>query len=129
MQYHEFIGQVQHRARLGSTGEAVRATHATLEVLGQRLFGGQANKLASQLPSEVGHYLTEGQVSETFGVEEFFVRVSERENVDLPDAVHHARAVVSVVQEAVTPGEIDKVRAQLPDEYDPLFESGSEGEM
>lgn len=129
MQYHKFIGHVQSRARLGSTGEAVRATRATLEVLGQRLFDGQAGNLAAQLPSEIGLYLTKEQPSETFDLDEFFVRVSQRENVDLPDAVHHARAVLSVVQEAVTQGEIDKLRAQLPDDYDALFESGSEGEM
>lgn len=129
MQYHEFIGRVQNRARLGTTGEAVRATGATLEVLSQRLFEGQAGNLAAQLPEEVGRYLTETQDSETFGPEEFFKRVSQKENVDLPDAVHNARVVISVVQDAVTQGEIDKIQAQLPAEYNSLFESGSEGEM
>jgi uncharacterized protein (DUF2267 family) len=50
MTYDEFIGQVHHRARLGTTGDAVRATRATLEVLGERLFGGEAKDLAAQLP-------------------------------------------------------------------------------
>jgi len=53
----------------------------------------------------------------------------EREGVDLPDAVHQARAVISVLGEAVSPGEMADARAQLPDEYDPLFGLGSEGEM
>jgi uncharacterized protein (DUF2267 family) len=129
MQYDEFIGRVQNRARLGTSGEAVRATRATLEVLGERLFGGEAEDLAAQLPREVGRYLTADGGSESFGLDEFFRRVSEREEVELPDAVHHARAVMSVVQEAVTEGEVQDVLAQLPEEYRPLFESGSEGEM
>lgn len=129
MQYHDFIGKVQHRARLGTTEEAVRATRATLEVLGQRLYGGEANNLAAQLPQEVGNYLTDSGESQTFGVDEFFERVSQSSNVDLPDAAHHARAVISVIQEAVSAGQMEDVRAQLSDEYDPLFEAGSEGEM
>jgi uncharacterized protein (DUF2267 family) len=129
MQYHEFIGKVQNRARLGTTGEAVRATRATLEVLGQRLYHGEAAHLASQLPTEIGVFLKNDHPDEAFGVEEFFERVSTRENVDVPDAAHHARAVISVVKEAVSKGQFNDVRAQLPEEYDPLFESGSEGEM
>lgn len=129
MQYHEFIGKVQNRARLGTTGEAVRATRATLEVLGQRLHQGESEHLASQLPAEVAVFLENDHPDEAFGVEEFFERVGTRENVNLPEAAHHARAVISVVKEAVSKGQFNDVRAQLPEEYDPLFESGSEGEM
>jgi uncharacterized protein (DUF2267 family) len=129
MQYDEFIGQVQHRARLAATDQAVRATRATLETLGERLFGGEADDLAAQLPEEIGIYLRQAQSNEKYSLDEFFKRVSEREGVELPDAVHHARAVISVLCEAVTPGELQDVRAQLPDEFDPLFEAGSEGNM
>jgi len=129
MHYDEFIGRVQNRARLGTSGEAVRATRATLEVLGQRLFGGEAKDLAAQLPREIAHYLTSDRGSESFGLQDFFRRVSEREQVELPDAIHHARAVISVVRDSVTEGELQDVLAQLPEEYNALFESGSEGEM
>jgi len=43
--------------------------------------------------------------------------------------VHHARAVISVLTEAVSNGEIDDLRSGLPEEYAPLFEAGSEGEL
>ena len=129
MKYNEFVGRVQHRARLSSTDEAVGAIRATLEVLGERLSGGEPSNLAAQLPPEVGRYLSAETDGERFGLEGFFERVSKQEGTDLPDAVHHARAVVSVLQEAVSQGEIDDVLAQLPDEYDPLFESGSEGSL
>jgi uncharacterized protein (DUF2267 family) len=127
VKYDEFIGKVQNRSRLGTPGEAVRATRATLEVLGERLFGGEAKDLAAQLPEEIGRYLKAGDGSEAFGLQEFYERVRDKEGVDLPDAVHHARSVISVMQQAVTAGELDDVRAQLPDEYNPLFEAEIEG--
>jgi uncharacterized protein (DUF2267 family) len=130
MRYDEFVGRVQHRARLSSLDEAVGAVRATLAVLGQRLSGGEAGDLAAQLPPEIGRYLREaGMSGERFGLETFFERVSEQEGMNRPDAVHHARAVIAVLGEAVSPGEIKDVRAQLPAEYDPLFESGSEGAL
>ena len=122
MQYDEFMGLVHNRARLASSGEAVRATRATLEVLGQRLFGGEPKDLAAQLPQEVGRFLLETEKSESFGLDEFYERVGDKEGIDLPVAVHHSRAVMSVVQEAVSAGEWDDLQEQLPDEYDDLFD-------
>lgn len=123
MQYDDFIGKVQHLARLGSVGDTVRAARATLEVLGERLHGGEAKDLAAQLPEEIGAYLERDGSSETFGVKAFYQKVSEKEGVDLPVAIHHARSVVSVVKEAVSAGQMDHVRGQLPQEYDDLFEA------
>jgi len=129
MQYDAFIGQVEHRARLPSRGDAVRATQAVLETLAERIRAGEADDLAAQLPPEIGTYLRSAETTERFDIEEFFLRVAAKETADLPDAVHHARAVMDVLQEAVTTGEMEDVRAQLPDTYKPLFEAGSEGEM
>lgn len=130
MNYSEFIGHVQNRGRMASEGEALTATRATLEVLGQRLAGGEPSNLGAQLPEEIARFLmVEGGAGERFDLDEFFRRVSEREGVDLPVSVHHARAVIAVLQDAVSRGEIDDVRAQLPEEFAPLFEAGGEGEM
>lgn len=127
MQYDEFIGQVQHRARLASGGEAVRAVHAVLQTLGERLYGREADNLAAQLPGEIGFYLQQAEQREPFSMREFFERVAEREGVDYPDAVYHARAVMSVILDAVSPGEIADMRAQLPAEFNPLFQWSGEG--
>ena len=67
--------------------------------------------------------------SDPFSLDEFFQRVASREGVDLPQAIFHARAVVEVVGEAVTQGQLVKVRDQLPAEFDPLFSSGSTGQL
>lgn len=39
MNFHDFLGQVQHRAQLRSMDEALRATRATLTTLSERLQG------------------------------------------------------------------------------------------
>lgn len=128
MKYEEFLGHVQHRAHLGSMQEAVRATRATLETLGERLFHGEKQNIAAQLPQEIGQILRDVDVSEKFDLQEFFGRVGAREQVDLPVAVHHARVVAEVLREAVDVGAFDKLEAQLPPEFHPLF-SGSAGRM
>lgn len=130
MKHDEFIGQVQHRARLSSRGDAEVATRATLETLAERLAGGEADDLASQLPRGIAQYLRTGLAGEgqRFSVEELFQRVSQREGVNLPKAIYHARAVIAVLYEAVSPGEMADVRAQLPAEFVRLFEPGREGE-
>jgi uncharacterized protein (DUF2267 family) len=128
MKHDEFIGQVQHRARLSSRGDAEIATRATLETLAERLSGGEADDLASQLPRGIAEYLRTEFAGEgmRFSMEEFFERVSRREGVDLPKAIYHARAVVGVLAEAVSNGEIADVRSQLPADYARLFEPDRE---
>jgi uncharacterized protein (DUF2267 family) len=133
MKYDEFIKEVQTRGHMHSRQEAQKATQATLETLAERLAGGEPHDLASQLPPELAEYIRyEGeQQSEPYSLEEFFERVNEREQegVDLPRAVYHARVVMEVLQDAVTKGEIEHVRSQLPGEYEALFEAGSQGQM
>lgn len=40
----------------------------------------------------------------------------------MPQAVYHAKCVMAVLHQAVSPGEMKQVRDQLPAEYDDLFE-------
>lgn len=131
MQFEEFSGQVQNLARLPSQGETMRAIAAVLETLGERLHGNQAETLAAQLPYGIGAYLRLGKQKEETDLDAFFRKVAEREGagVDLPAAVHHARVVIHVLQQAVSPGEIQDVLAQLPERWTALFEAGPEGEF
>ena len=130
MQYDQFVGQVQHRAGLPSLGDAVAAIRATLTTLGERLTDEEVDHLAAQLPREIAAYLPWGAPygPRRMTLDEFFERVSDREGVDLPDAVYHARVVGEVLRDAVSPGELEDVLAQLPEEYATLFE-GAAGEL
>jgi uncharacterized protein (DUF2267 family) len=130
MQMQEFMGQVQHRARLATLDEAVRATRATLETLAERIGAGEARQLAAQLPGEISRYLETDALGggDRYDSDEFLARVSAREGVDLPASVHHVRAVLEVLQQAVSKGEIGDVMQRLPDDYRRLF-AGSGGRM
>ena len=131
MKYDEFIGQVQHRAGLGSHDEAERATRATLETLAERLAGGEAHDLAAQLPAELARSLElpDAGFGAKLRLDEFFELVSEREGVDLPDSTLHARVVLGVLTEAVSIGEIKDVRVQLPAAFAQLFNVENEGDL
>lgn len=129
MQFDKILGLVQDRANLPSGEEAFRATRATLSTLNERLAGGETGDLAAQLPMELQQYLDDKGKGEKFGLDEFFERVSRVEGVDVPQSIHHVRAVISVLKEAVSAGEMDDIMGQLPEEYKPLFESGHEGSL
>jgi uncharacterized protein (DUF2267 family) len=85
--------------------------------------------MASQLPEEIAEYLPETGGGESFSMQEFLEKVAEKEGVDLPVSVHHTRAVLSVLQDAVSPGELDDMKDQLPGDWKGLFEAGSEGDL
>ncbi|MBV9389463.1 MAG: DUF2267 domain-containing protein [Chroococcidiopsidaceae cyanobacterium CP_BM_ER_R8_30] len=123
MKRNEFIQQVQDAAQLSSKEEAEKAIRATLETLKERIVGNEASQLAAQLPPEIGQYLQgrEGENGQYFPLIDFYQRVSEKEGVEPPAAAIHARAVFSVIQEAVTPGEFADMRANLSEDYLDLF--------
>jgi uncharacterized protein (DUF2267 family) len=131
LKYDEFLGQVRHRAGLGSHAEAERATRSTLETLAERLAGGEAHDLAAQLPPELARYLEQPDagIGAKLKLDEFFALVSERESVHLPDAAFHARVVIGVLTEAVSAGEIQDVRVQLPAAFAQLFNIANEGDL
>ena len=129
MKFDDFTGKVQNKAKLATKDEALSAIRATLETLAERTAGDEAKNLAAQLPEEIGRFLKGSQILERFSLADFFDRVTEKEGVDKPVAVFHARAVIDVLQEAVSAGEITNLRSQLPDEWDPLFEMGAEGNL
>ena len=131
MKYEEFIAQVRHRARLASSDEAEIATRATFETLAGRLQGNEAAQLAAQLPQDIAMYLQPAYagIGDSYDLNEFFRRISEREGVELADATFHARVVCGLLSEAVSIGEIDDVRAQLPPDFAKLFDVQNEGEI
>lgn len=129
MQYQEFIDHVQQRAQLGNPEDAERLTQTVLGVLGERLYRTVCDNLASQLPKEMKGFLFSSQPPENtwrdvqqFSLEEFYNRVSARMDIGYPAAVRQSRTVIAVVQETVSSGVIDNVRAELPNEFNELFQ-------
>jgi uncharacterized protein (DUF2267 family) len=122
MKYDEFIDAVAERAVL-TDGQAHVVTVATLATLAERITGGEARDLASQLPKALQEpLLLAGEPADAFDLVEFVRRVSERAAVDPADAVEGIRAVLGTVSEAVTGGEFADVLSQLPDDYVELID-------
>ena len=120
MNFDEFTGTVQHRLELPGTGESVRAIRATLMTLGERLHEGNAGDLAASLPMEIRWYLT-GAVREHgqhFDWHEFVTRVGQIENAKGPEAAHHARIIVDLVEEQVPESDFRQLRESLPEDPD-----------
>ncbi len=88
MQFQEFPGQVQSRAKLDSLDAALAATRATLETLAERLGEDEPEHLAAQLPEELAHCLRQDDRGHHFSSDEFFKRVSQRSGAGLPDAIY-----------------------------------------
>jgi len=122
MNYKDFVGQVQHRLELDELGHAVRATRAVLTTLGERIDPGEATDLASPLPIEIDRYLIEAKSGEKFTYHEFVERVSERANVEGSAANYYAETIIGLVSEVVPAGNIEKVRTQLPEDFETLFQ-------
>jgi uncharacterized protein (DUF2267 family) len=121
MKDEQFIAEVKNLAELNSHEDAQKAIGATLEALRERLAGEEPSDLSAQLPPEIAPYLEGLGGQESFSVEEFYKRVAQKEGVGKDEAVRHARAVATVVQTAVTEGELDDVRSQLGDGYKELL--------
>jgi uncharacterized protein (DUF2267 family) len=128
MDYDEFLAQVQHRAKLASQEEAESAIRATLETLAERITSDESTDLASQLPEEIADWLARATEDdpESFSLEEFYQRVAVREGIDTSDAVFHVRAVCEVLNEAVSPGDLEDICSHLPAEFRAAIEAGRE---
>ena len=123
VQYQEFVDRVRQRAGLDSFERAEAATQATLTTLGEYLAGGEGLDLASQLPQGIAEILHQQPPdrSKIFSLNDFLQMIGEQEEVGIEEAEAHARAVVGVLEEAVSEGEMNDVRRQFPSEFDPLF--------
>ena len=98
-------------------------TRATLQVLAQRISGGEARDVARQLPPPLDEWLQpESEKADPFDLEVFVQRVADRALVDFDAARVGVRAVFRTLREAVTGDEFEDVLAQLPREYTALLD-------
>ncbi|GHO62248.1 hypothetical protein KSC_011400 [Ktedonobacter sp. SOSP1-52] len=123
MKHDEFIREVQERAHLLSRDEAERASRATLQMLGERLGGGEAKDLASQLPSQEAQYTLSGQAGMGYDMtaDEFCQHVGDIEGVNAEQAAGDVQAVFSALQDALTEGQVKHIRNQLSRDYNSLW--------
>jgi putative drug exporter of the RND superfamily len=118
----EFVGLVAGRAGL-THAQARQATEAALATLAERITPRETQVLTSQLPDDLTAAMgSSSDRAETFDADEFLRRMSEREGVAEAEAAAHARAVLLTLEETMA-GDLDYVRAQLSEDYAPLFDT------
>jgi uncharacterized protein (DUF2267 family) len=118
----------------GIDADAARhATVAVLDALGERISDGQVADLAALLPDDLARALKRGDARSKgaprpLSLIEFDRRVSDLEGLPPETAREHARAVFAALREAVGEKEFADTVAQLPREYEVLFQaSGAAG--
>ncbi|AFZ24654.1 hypothetical protein Cylst_2436 [Cylindrospermum stagnale PCC 7417] len=123
MEYNEFITHVQSLAQSNSREEAEIATRATLETIKERIPGDEAQLLAAKLPQELATYLQgrEADSGQSFNLQNFIERTSQKENIEPTTAAIHVRAVFAVLQNAVTPEIFTQFHAYFSHDYEELF--------
>lgn len=123
MEYQEFVERVEGRITPKQTAAAELAIASTLATLSERVTGREADDLAAQLPEEMKGPLYDRETgdAEEFSLDEFYERVARREDVSVEDATEHVAAVMGVLKDAVSGGEVEDVISQLPAEFEPLL--------
>ena len=132
MQYQEIIDRVQQRAGLDTPADAENVTKAVLATLGECLYRTERHNFKSQLPKELQSALYERRPPENarqarVPLEAFYNRVRARADIGFPAAIAQTKAVIAVLQEAVSAGEWADVMDELPSEYNALFEEAPSG--
>jgi uncharacterized protein (DUF2267 family) len=127
MKYDDFINNVRDAASMESREEAHKASAATIKTLASHLSTGEAQDLASQLPEPLKHEVASIDATrQQFSVEDFFQRAQrEMGKSDRTEAERNARAVVGVMSESITKGELEDVFSQLPKDFNELFTAKS----
>ncbi len=126
MQFDEFLEAVQKQGDFRDREQALRASRATLVTLSERIVGGEATDLGSELPHELRGYIDDvakrSPDGEIFDAGEFCRRIADRADGDgEEDGRRIAQAVLTVVKDAISAGEYEDVLGQLPDDIRALM--------
>ncbi len=124
---HIWLEEISRQLGTDDHRQAYRALRAYLHALRDRLTVDEAAQLAAQLPDLVrGIYYEGWDPSATpvryRGLSEFLDRVAEEAELPGETAASYAVGAVSeVLRRHVSAGEIDDVRAQLPEDLRPVL--------
>jgi uncharacterized protein (DUF2267 family) len=123
MEYSEFITHVQSLAQSESLEEAEVATRSTLEIIKQIVPSNEREELATQIPQELGEYIlgAETEPIQSFHLQEFIERISQKENISPTVTVIHVRAVFAVLQNAVSSEQFRRFYDYFSHDYEELF--------
>lgn len=124
----EWFREMQQELLYDDEEDAYQALKAVLHVLRDRLTAEQAANVAAQMPMVLAGVFYDGwspagKPEKIRSAEEFISRVSE----NLPqDKDHEAdlviKAAFKTMEDRITEGELNKIRSNLPDDFEEFFE-------
>jgi len=120
MQYRELVKKVQIYSGF-SDQESETALRTFAGKLGSRLTPQERRQFASELPSDLKAVVLEAQAGEKFGAEELVRYVCEANGIDEAHARKQIHASWRAIKDAISPGEIRDIKAQLPRDLDAML--------
>ena len=121
MELQPFIEDIRARAGLLTQEEAIGAAEATLETLGEVLENDARQDIATGLPEGLASALRRSQAGQRLQHDEFYERVTEREQQGRGMAMQHAQAVCQALSQALSSEQRSKLRGMVPEDYRYLF--------
>lgn len=120
----DFLATVKEFGGPEDQQQAAEVTKVVLEDLGKRLHGGEPHDLAAQLPEDFKDAVTVQADAQpiTDDVDDFLRRVADHLGTDPEQARTQVAAVLRTVSSAVSDGEVQDLRSQLPAGFGPLFD-------
>lgn len=134
MEHEEFIEQVQlnlmrdHALRL-SEAEAAAAIEAVLQTLAEQITAADRAALAELLPPALQDFWRDAGTAKSLTLDGFFERIAERESIDVTVAAYYVSAVLDTLSETLDSEDLDRLRAELPSRFYPLFQRGEGDEL
>ncbi len=121
MKYHEMLSYVSTTTG-ADKAIAEKITRAFLETLGQRLPNDEARHLAAQLPEELKDTLhpTAPDIKK-LSADQFLTRFARLADLSNEQASDMATAVWQALEQSVSAGELEDVRATLPEGFATAF--------
>lgn len=113
MKYRELIKKVQDYSGF-SDQESEEALDLVVETIATRLNEGERRHFASELPQELEDLAIMPTIQGKFGFEDMLEQLSELEDIDKKRAKKQVVAAWKALKDAISPGEIADIRAQMP---------------
>lgn len=116
MLYRTFVKRVQDYFGF-SDREAETALRLVVEIIASRLDYGERNDFANQLPMELKlMVLSMRDHTIRFDTDDLYDELVQLQDIDRPRAVKQVEAVWQALEDVLSEGHIDHIRAQFPEE-------------
>lgn len=115
MKFREMVKKVQMYSGF-SDRESQEALECMVESLATHLTEGERKDFASQLPTELKNIALTVEVTEEDTKKNILQQFMEAQNIDESRAKKQMMTAWKAIKEAISPGEIQDIKAQLPND-------------